>query len=161
MGTSPSTTAGDAHPSSVSGGNVFDLTGAQASEIRVVGDFFDNYDRRQLSGSIYWLTANVVVGDCDYRHQAFVQFLGKAQAGRWLQDRFANNDSIVVRRLYNANADQPVGGVSIDWTRTSDTLSALGRKGGVSGQGAKITFNSGEPREIRALGLASPRRCQL
>jgi hypothetical protein len=82
--------------------------------------------RRQLSGSLNWLAANIVVGDCDYGRQAFVQFIGKAQAERWLQDRFADHDSVVVRRLYNANADQPIGVIGLDWTRTSDTLSALG-----------------------------------
>jgi hypothetical protein len=154
-------TPAGAIPSSVSGGNVFDLTGTQAGEVRAVVAFFDSYDRRELSGALYWLTADVVVGDCDYRHQAFIQFLGKPRAQYWLLDRFADHDSVVVRRLFDANADQPVGVVILDWTRTSDTLGALGRKSGVQGQGAKIAFDSSEPPKIRTLGLASPGRCPL
>lgn len=64
---------------------------------------------------------------------------------RWLRDRFADRDKLVINRVFNENPEQAsVAGAEFS-SRSSDTLRALGFQGGIQPKGvAKVVFPSPE-----------------
>jgi hypothetical protein len=108
------------------------LTARQAREVSAVVRFVDAFNALRPAEAAALLAKDVVLSDCDYRRARAVEARGRRAAERWLRERSADHDRLVVGRIANENPEQPTGVLEIAYgRRTSDTLRALGFPAGV------------------------------
>lgn len=126
---------------SASKSTTFSLDAAQAGQVSVVVQFVRAYNAARLNEALTALSSDAGVSDCDYRRVRAVEFSGRAAVARWLRQRFADRDRLVIGRIYNENPDGTrVVGVEF-LRRTSRTLAALGFPKGIRPKGtAKVVF---------------------
>jgi hypothetical protein len=133
----------------------FTLTALQAAEVSVVAQFIAAYNARQLRKALALFTPDANASDCDYKNARGLKFGGRQQVSRWLQQRFADRDHLVVSRIYDKNPQQPLGVVVIEYARrTNNTLRALGFPNGIIPPlASKIGFSGTAARvQIQAFG---------
>jgi len=120
----------------------FALSAGEASNVATAVQFIHAFNAKKLSAAMSLLTMNAVVSDCDYRGVRAVQFSGRAQIARWLRQRFADHDQLVVESAENANPDSDAA-LGITWSRRkSDTLRGLGFPSGIVPKfDAKVVFS--------------------
>ena len=112
--------------------------------------FLDAYNAGRVDAALALLTADVSVSDCDYRAVGVTFANGTEAARRWLLDRAADHDQLVLESIRNENPDPTTGShvVAVAFTRrTSDTLRSLGFPNGIApGLADKVVFTGTDDR---------------
>ncbi len=115
--------------------------------------FLDAYNAGRVDAALAFLAPDVTGSDCDYRTASTISISGTDSARRWLQERAADHDQLVLESVANENPDPSSGShvVAVSYSRrTSDTLRALGYPNGVSARLAtKVVFTASDD-HIRA-----------
>jgi hypothetical protein len=146
----------------------YSLAARQAQEVAVTIQFVNAFNAHNLRQALSSFVPSAGGSDCDYHHVRVIAFKGRREVEAWLRKRFADDDHLGIARLWNGNADQPVGVLGIEWAiRTSKTLRRLGfAQGIVPRLSAKVVFTRGFPARIYAFangpdggdpGLCRPR----
>lgn len=123
---------------------------AQARMVATAVAFLDAYDAGDVSRALALLTDDVSISDCDYRGPTLVAATGRDAARRWLSDRAADHDRLVLESVRNENPDPASGShvVAVSYARrTSDTLRGLGFPTGITPRVAtKVVFTATDDR---------------
>jgi hypothetical protein len=143
----------------------FDLNGQQARDVASLVNLLQAYNDGEIDKVLVLLDKGVVWSDCDYRTGKAVEFTGKPNVAKWIQQRLSDQDQFEISRIANENpSNTNVVGVSYI-KRQSLTLSKLGFADGIQPQLAtKVIFASDH---ARILAFAngpiggSPEACQL
>jgi hypothetical protein len=144
----------------------YSLVGRQAQEVAVAIRFVNAFNAHNLRQALATFEPNAIGSDCDYGHVQVVRFSGKPAIAAWLRGRFADGDHLGIARIFNENADQPVGVLGIEWAiRRSKTLRRRGFAHGIVPQlSAKVVFARGFPPRITAFangpGGGDPNSCR-
>jgi hypothetical protein len=129
----------------------YSVVGRQAQEVAVTVRFVNAFNAHKLREALATFAPTAIGSDCDYRRARVVEFEGKREVAAWLRKRFADDDHLGVRRLFNENAANPVGVLGIDWAiRRSRTLRRIGFPHGIVPKlSAKVVFTRGLPPRIK------------
>jgi hypothetical protein len=115
--------------------------------------FVDAYNAGRVDAALAMLTDDVSVSDREYRPVRVIQARGTDQARRWLRERAAQHDQLVLESVRNENPEPASGShvVAVSYARrTNDTLRALGFSNGIVPHTAtKVAFTTSDDR-IRA-----------
>ena len=132
----------------------YSLVGRQAQEVAVTIRFVNAFNAHNLQQALAAFAPNAVGSDCDYRHVQVVLFKGRREIAAWLRKRFADDDHLGIARVSNANPEEPVGVLGIEWAiRKSTTLRRLGFPQGIVPQlSAKVILTRAFPPRISAFG---------
>lgn len=116
--------------------------------------FLEAFNARRTRAALGSFHPSANVGDCDYLNVRGVEFHGRRKIARWLRQRFADHDRLVLSSIANENLAQPEGVVLVHYARrTSDTLATLGFPTGIEPRGAtKVVFTRALPPRILAFG---------
>jgi hypothetical protein len=123
----------------------------QAEGVATVVTFLRAYNAGRLDEALAAFTDDPTYGDCDYATARPRVVGGRAELAALLRDRFADHDRVEVDHL---TLNGPVIGVSFA-RRSSDTLSGIGRTGGVEEvPAAKVILDVFDPGARRNQGTA-------
>jgi hypothetical protein len=118
----------------------FVVSRLQADEIAAVVGFIRAYNRRDLKAALGYLESKkaahgqdtTAATDCDYRRQTAKIYVFRSGFARWLRQRFADHDRLILAQILDQNPAQPVGVVGVKFARRrSDTLRKLGFPNGI------------------------------
>jgi hypothetical protein len=108
--------------------------------------FLDVYNAGRVDDALRFFVDEGSVSDCDYRNVSLITTTGRDATRKWLQDRAADHDQLVVRSIINENPEPSSGShvVAASFSRrTSDTLRSLGFPNGVEPRlTAKVVFTA-------------------
>jgi len=128
----------------------FRNSATQARMVATLVGFLDAYNAGRVDAALAFLALDVTGSDCDYRTASSVSISGLDTARRWLQDRAADHDQLMLESVANENPDPSTGShvVAVSYSRrTSDTLRVLGYPNGVSPRLAtKVVFTTSDDR---------------
>jgi hypothetical protein len=119
----------------------FVVNNAQAQEVAAVVNVIGAYNRGDVAAVMQHIVGGqggiVLTADCNYRTHRSIRYEGREGMERWLRQRYADHDHLIVRRI-----EGNVGVVDVQFSRrTSDTLRALGYPNGIVPQvAAKVPF---------------------
>jgi len=118
----------------------FTVSRLQAEEIAAVVGFIRAYNRANLKAALTYLEdkrgahgqETTAATDCDYRRQTEKIYVFRSGFARWLRQRFADHDRLLLSQILDQNPAQLVGVVGVRFARRkSDTLRKLGFPRGI------------------------------
>lgn len=151
-----------AQPTPASTATTFRISASQARMVATVIAFIDAYNTARVDAALALLTPDVTVSDCDYRSASTVSLRGADAVGRWLRDRAADRDQLIIESIVNTNPDPTEHVVAVSYAkRTSDTLRSLGFSNGVTPRIAtKVVFTTSDDRIRAFMSGGNPELCR-